>query len=268
LGEVLYRQFSAIPETDLEKRVALVEPLSQAYTGAAQLGAGEDAVGGVYRIGLVYQAMADGLGKAPEPAGLTADQKLQYRAQVEQQITPLKAQADEAFTTCLRKTRDLEVVSPYAAGCRLKGPVSEKPTAPSFPHVGLDNAKAQEYRLRLQHTPDDGEALLALGELYLAAGDVHRARLVLSRLLEVTEANSRAQSDLAVALWRLSEAQQANRVFRRALELDPTNDKARANLAAMLCSYGDVDGAKKELASLKTTPAPAFDVEGGYARCQ
>ncbi len=268
LGEVLYRQFLAISETDLEKRVALVEPLSQAYTGAAQLGAGEDAVGGVYRIGLVYQAMAEGLSKAPEPAGLTADQKIQYRTQVEQQATPLKTQSDEAFTTCLRKTRDLEVVSPYAAGCRAKGPVSEKAPSPSFPHATADNAKIQEFRLRLQHTPDDGEALLALGELYLASGDAHRARLVLSRLLEVTETNSRAQSDLGVALWRLGEVQTSNRVFRRALELDPTNDKARANLAAMLCSYGDVDGAKAELASLKSVPAPAFDVEGGYARCQ
>jgi tetratricopeptide (TPR) repeat protein len=268
LGEVLYRQFQAIPEADLEKRVALVEPLTQAYTGAAQLGAGEDAVGGVYRIGLVYQAMAEALTKVPEPAGLTAEQKTQFHAQVDQQALPLKNQAEEAFTTCLRKTRDLEVVSPYAAGCRTKAAVSEKAPIPSYPHGGLDNAKVQEFRLRLQHTPDDGEALLNLGELYLAAGDVHRARLVLNRLLEVTDTNSRAQSDLAVALWRLGEVQTANGVFRKALELDSGNDKARANLAAMYCLYGDVDGAKKEIASLKNPPQSAFDVEGSYTRCQ
>ena len=99
------------------------------------------------------------------------------------------------------------------------------------------------------------------------SGDAHHARLVFSRLLEVTETNARAQSDLGVALWRLGELQSANGAFRKALEIDPTYDKARANLGSMLCGEGDVDGAKETLQGMKQAPPPAFDVEGGYARC-
>jgi Flp pilus assembly protein TadD len=62
--------------------------------------------------------------------------------------------------------------------------------------------------------------------------------------------------------------QEANGAFRKALEIDPTYDKARANLGSMLCGEGDVDGAKETLQVMKQAPAPGFDVEGGYQRCQ
>ena len=105
MGESLFRQFSAIPDTELEKKVGLVDQLTQAYTGAAQLGTGEEAVGALYRIGLIYQAVASALEKTPIPPGLTAEQTSQVQAQIQQQAGPLKQQADEAFTTCLRKSR-------------------------------------------------------------------------------------------------------------------------------------------------------------------
>ena len=267
MGETLFRQFTAIPDTELEKKVGLVDQLTQAYTGAAQLGSGEEAVGALYRIGLIYQAVAGALEKTPMPAGLTAEQTAQVQTQIQQQAAPLKAQAEEAFTTCLRKSRDLQVVTPYAIGCRQKALIEEKLPAPSFPAGALDSTKLAEFRGRLAKTPDDGVALLGAGEADLAAGDAHHARLILSRLLEVTETNARAQSDLGVALWRLGELQSANGAFRKALEIDPTYDKARANLGSMLCGEGDVDGAKEILQGMKQAPASAFDVEGGYARC-
>ncbi len=267
MGEALFRQFSQIPDADLEKKVGLVEQLTQAYTGAAQLGTGDEAVGALYRIGLVYQAVAAALEHTAPPAGLPADQIAQFQAQVAQQATPLKQQADEAFTTCVRKARDLEVISPYVAGCRQKALVPDKLAGPSFPQGANDTSKISELKARLAKAPEDGTALLALGEAYLAGGDAHRARLTLARLLDVSEANARAQTDLGVALWRLGEVQAASAAFRKALEVDPTFDKARANLASMQCVSGDVDGAKETLQGLKAAPAAAFDVEGGYARC-
>ena len=267
MGEALFRQFSAIPDSELEKKVGLVDQIQQAYTGAAQLGSGEEAVGALYRIGLVFDAVAAALEKAPPPAGLSVDQNAQYQAQIQQQVAPLKQQANEAFTTCLRKSRDLQVVSAYTAGCRQKTLVQDKLTPPSFTSGTLDTSKISEMKGRLSRTPDDGVALLALGEAYLSGGDAHRARLTFARLLEVTETNARAQSALGVALWRLGEAQAANGAFRKALEIDPTYDKARANLGSMLCGSGDAEGAKEVLQGMKSSPPGSFDVEGGYVRC-
>src|SRR5581483_4060080 len=170
--------------------------------------------------------------KTPIPPGLTAEQNAQVQAQIQQQAGPLKSQADEAFTTCLRKSRDLQVVTPFAIGCRQKALVQERLPQPSFATGALDTAKVNEFKVRLAKTPDDGVALLGIGEAYLLSGDSHRARMTFSRLLEVTETNARAQSDLGVALWRLGELQAANGAFRKALEVDPTYDKARANLAS------------------------------------
>ncbi len=191
------------------------------------------------------------------------------QTQIQQQAGPLKQQADEAFTTCLRKSRDLQVITPFALGCRQKVLIEEKPGGPELPHRSTRHLQkvARVYRGRLAKTPDDGVALMGVGEAYLMAGDAHHARLVFSRLLEVTETNARAQSDLGVALWRLGELQSASGAFRKALEIDPTYDKARANLGSMLCGEGDVDSAKEVLQVMKQAPAPAFDVEGGFARC-
>ena len=267
LGEALFRQFNQIPDSDLEKKVGLVEQLTQAYTGAAQLGTGEEAVGALYRIGLVYQAVAAALEHTAPPAGLPADQLAQFQAQIQQQSAPLKQQADEAFTTCIRKGRDLEVISPYVAGCHQKVLIPDKLAAANFPPGALDTSKINDLKSRLAKAPEDGASLLTLGEAYLAGGDAHRARLTLARLLDVSEANARAQTDLGVALWRLGEVQAASGAFRKALEVDPTFDKARANLAAMQCGAGDVDGARETLQGLKTPPPASYDVEGGYSRC-
>ncbi len=268
LGEALWRQFSALGAGELEKKAQLVDPLTQAYTGAAQLGSGADAVGGLYRIGRVYSILADELSKTPEPTGLPADQRSAFRDQIEKQSAPLRAQADEAFTTCLRKARDLDIVSPFTVGCRTKGEVSVGPVAPGFASGAADPAKILELRQRLARNPNDVESLRALADAYLSAGDAAHARLVLSRILELSEGDAPAQAELGAALWRLGKVGEATASFHRALELDPSDAVAKADLAAMLCRMGDVEGAKAELAGLAAPPAPSFDVDGGYSRCR
>jgi cellulose synthase operon protein C len=268
LGEALYRQFASLPSEALEKKAGMVDSLTQAYTGAAQLGSGEDAVGGLYRIGMVYQNLADDLSKTAEPAGLTPDQKIQFRNQVDQQVAPLKAQAEEAFTTCLRKARDLDIVSPFTVGCHTKQPVDAATPQPSFASASVDTAKVQEYRLRLLKSPDDVEALRGLAEADLASGDARRARLVLARLLDLADSDPKAEAEMGVALWRLGEVSDASAAFHKALELDPDNGPARANLASMLCRYGDVEGARAKLQGAKQLPPPSFQVDSGYQRCQ
>ncbi|MHB8417149.1 MAG: tetratricopeptide repeat protein [Myxococcales bacterium] len=267
LGEALYRQFASLPSDALEKKAGMVETLTQAYTGAAQLGTGEDAVAGLYRIGMVYQSLANDLGKTAEPAGLSPDQKIAFRNQVDQQVAPLKQQAEEAFTTCLRKARDLDIVSPFTAGCRSHQAVEAVSPQPSFAGGAVDAAKVAEYRNRLMKSPEDVEALRGLAESDLAAGDARRARLVLARLLELAESDPKAEADMGVALWRLGEVADASAAFHKALEQDPDNGVAKADLASMLCRDGDVEGARQKLAGAKLPP-PSFNVDPGYLRCQ
>jgi tetratricopeptide (TPR) repeat protein len=217
---------------------------------------------------MVYQNLADDLSKTAEPAGLTPDQKIQFRNQVDQQVAPLKAQAEEAFTTCLRKARDLDIVSPFTVGCHTKQPVDAATPQPSFASASVDTAKVQEYRLRLLKSPDDVEALRGLAEADLASGDARRARLVLARLLDLADSDPKAEAEMGVALWRLGEVSDASAAFHKALELDPDNGPARANLASMLCRYGDVEGARAKLQGAKQLPPPSFQVDSGYQRCQ
>ena len=46
------------------------------------------------------------------------------------------------------------------------------------------------------------------------------------------------------------------------------NDKARANLAALRCRYGDQDGARKELASVKNGALAGADVDPEWRTCR
>jgi cellulose synthase operon protein C len=186
---------------------------------------------------------------------------------VDQQVAPLKQQADEAFTTCLRKARDLDIVSPFTAGCRSKQPVEVVTLQPSFSGGAVDSGRAAEYRNRLLKSPEDVEALRGLAEAELATGDARQARLVLARLLELAESDPRAEADMGVALWRLGDVPEASAAFHKAIEQDPDNGVAKANLASMLCRYGDVEGARAKVQGAKLPP-PSFTVDPGYLRCQ
>ncbi len=101
----------------------------------------------------------------------------------------------------------------------------------------------------------------------MEAGDLRRARLVFSRLLEVDENQPVAHATLGLLLVKLGEPQLAMGAYKRALELDGRDEKTRANAAALMCKYGDVEGAKKELARVKSTPSGP-DVDPDYMRCR
>jgi Flp pilus assembly protein TadD len=183
-------------------------------------------------------------------------------------VAPLKAQAEEAFTTCLRKARDLDIVSPFTAGCHSKQAVEAATPQPSFGSAAVDQGKVQEYRQRLLKSPEDVEALRGLADADLATGDARRARLVLARLLELADSDPKAEAEMGVALWRLGEVSDASAAFHKALELDPDNGVAKADLASMLCRDGDVEGARAKLQGVKQLPPPSFQVDTGYQRCQ
>jgi Flp pilus assembly protein TadD len=60
----------------------------------------------------------------------------------------------------------------------------------------------------------------------------------------------------------------ARAAFAKALEADPGYDKAHANLAALRCRYGDVEGARKELAQVKDQNLRGSDVDPEWRACK
>ena len=210
-GEAQFRQFKEVGPEELEKKAGMLQGLQQAYTSAAQLG-GDWAVAGLFRLGQALSLLSEALTHMKEPPGLNEKQKGEFRVAIEQQATPLRTQADEVFSTCVKKARELEVYSPYALGCATKQDVNDKPQAVEL-RADLDPARVKTFRDLLARQPNDASALDGLGRAYLEAGDLRRARLVYARLLEVDENRAASHATLGFLLSRMGEPEQARQAY-------------------------------------------------------
>jgi len=264
-GESVFKQFQAVGPAEIERKANALQVLQQAYTSAAQMG-GDWAIAGMYRLGQALLELAKALETMPEPPGLSAAESAQLKATLQQQAKELKAGADEALDACVKKARELEVYTPFALGCVTRQDVDPRlPVPPAQP--ALDGARLKGFRDALAKNASDVEALEGLGRAYLDAGDLRRARLVFGRMVEVDENRAVGHSSLGHILVRMGELELGKQALQRALELDARDDVARANLAALKCRYGDPDGAKADLAKLKSSPSgPGVDAD--WARCR
>ena len=95
------------------------------------------------------------------------------------------------------------------------------------------------------------------------------AQLALSRATELGETRDRRpRTALGVALLYQGEPMAARAAYGKAIDADPGYEKARANLAALRCRYGDQDGARKELASVKNGTLAGGDVDPEWRSCR
>ena len=95
--------------------------------------------------------------------------------------------------------------------------------------------------------PDDLEASLTLGQIYLGERQPERAVDLLQRVVEHTSGNRVVYSMLGEALVRSGRSAEAEGVFERLLSLDPTSRPVRLGLAAMKSERGDHEGALQAL---------------------
>ncbi|MBS2031326.1 MAG: tetratricopeptide repeat protein [Deltaproteobacteria bacterium] len=267
LGEALYKDFSAIPASDLERKAGSVGGLEQAYTAAARMGTGTFAVGGLYRLGMAYQTLAQDIMKTPVPAGADPAQVKQL---LEQQAQQLQGKADEMFGACVRKARDLEVYNDFATGCANKSVVAEKSGSGEAPVASgtADPGKVAALREAIAKNPNDTQALDDLGATYLAAGDGRRARLTFARDSEVDGTRAVPLVGIGMALIKLGQATDAHDAFAKAIDLDPNSDLAHADMAALRCRFGDVEGAKAELGKIHATPDATPLLDADWQRCK
>ncbi|MBI5544005.1 MAG: hypothetical protein HY901_08970, partial [Deltaproteobacteria bacterium] len=262
-GEAVFRQFREAAEID--KKAPMLELLQQAYTSAAQMG-GDWAIAGMFRLGQSLSMLAEGLLTMPDPPGLTEKQKVEVRQALAKQSEELRKGAEEAFDTCVKKARELEVYTPFALGCHTHKDINPKlPVPPGVAALSADRLKA--FRAALEKNNADTVALEGMGRAYLEAGDLRRARLVYGRLLEVDENRGAGHGALGFILSRLGEPDLARIALRKAIDLDGRDEKAHANLAALMCRWGEVQGAKEELARVKSTLSGP-DVDPEYDACR
>ena len=266
LGELLYRNFKAIPADQIDQKVAALQQLQGVYNQAASMGSSEWAVASLWKLGLSLQSLADAVEQTPVPAGLSAADAQQFKSAVKQQVQPIKEQADEAFKTCLARASQLEVYAPAVLGCRSRSETARSPLpAPPAPgNLPTGFAELQKKAETLQ----DAASLEALGLAYLEAKQIPLAQLSLARATELGENRAVAQNGLGVALLYQGEPMAARAAYGKAIDADPGNEKARANLAALRCRYGDQDGARKELASVKSATLGGADVDPEWRSCR
>ncbi len=265
VGDILYRQFKAIPGDKIEDKVAALQQLQGVFQQAASMGSAEWAVASLWRIGNGLQHIADTVEATPAPAGLKPAEIEQFRAAVKGQVDPLKANADSAFETCISRAESLEVFSAAAIGCRKKVDEAQSPLKgpPAERQVNVEElAKKAE-------TTQNAADFEALGLAYLGAGQINNAILNLNRAIEIEDARASAHSALGFAFLLNGDSAAARGEYGRALEADPTFDKARANLAGLKCRYLDVEGAKREAAVVKDAAAvTGADVDPEWRSCK
>ena len=259
-GDAIFRQFQAVGPEQIDKKAGMLQKLQEAYTASAQLGRAW-AIAGMFRLGRALELLADSLDSMPEPPGLKERERAELKNALAKQSKELRQGSSEAFETCVKKARELDIFTPFTYGCIDPRIAMPAPTAP----LGPDRVKV--FRDALARNATDAVALEGLGQAYLQAGDMRRARLTFGRLIEVDENRASGHGALGFVLLRLGELELAASALKRALEIDSRDEKARANLASLMCKFGDRDSAKAELKRLRGNPAGP-DVDPGYMACR
>lgn len=265
VGDMLYRQFKAIPNDKIEEKVAALTQLQGVFQQAASMGSAEWAVASLWRIGNGLQHIADAVDATPAPAGLKPAEIEQFRAAVKGQVDPLKANAENAFSTCVSRAESLEVFSAAAIGCRKRVDEAQSPLRAPPPEKPVNVEELQKKAETTQNAAD----FEALGIAYLGANKINDAILNLNRAIELEDNRASAHSALGYAFLLNQDAPSARGEYGRALEADPTWDKARANLAGLKCRFLDVEGAKREAAVVKDASATTGpDVDPEWRSCK
>jgi tetratricopeptide (TPR) repeat protein len=80
---------------------------------------------------------------------------------------------------------------------------------------GVQGEAVQHFERAVQLQPQHAMALAGLGEQYLQAGQIEKARTVLEKSVALDDSNAKAQYDLALVLSKVGETQEAKQHMER-----------------------------------------------------
>ncbi len=116
-----YQAYVAVPLSgsedtmakNLVRKLQAVDDLQKRYTQVLALGQGEYGIAALYRIGAVFQHMAQAIFATPCPKRLDEDQCGIYQAALQEKAFPLEEKAIEAYDKALAKAYELGLYNPW-----------------------------------------------------------------------------------------------------------------------------------------------------------
>lgn len=90
-----------------------VDSLQQGYVEVLSSGSGEYGVAALYRVGRLYQDLAENLSESTCPGRLTDEQCMVYEAELLEQARPLEEKAAEAFNKAVTKGYELRLYNDW-----------------------------------------------------------------------------------------------------------------------------------------------------------
>jgi hypothetical protein len=119
-AEPLFEQYRRIDfartrtvQADLAKKRASLKALEQAYVAVVSTGDGRTGIAALTRIGEAYADFAAKIRQAPTPKELSAEDRAQYRDQLEQLAAPLEQRALDTLQKGLAKAYELGIYTDW-----------------------------------------------------------------------------------------------------------------------------------------------------------
>ncbi|MCC6746251.1 MAG: tetratricopeptide repeat protein [Deltaproteobacteria bacterium] len=259
-AEIAYKVFEKVQLSSdlsqlgpsLQSKIGHLTQTRNLYRAVVQMGSGVWSVAALGRLANVEAMAAASLRNLQLPAGLPAEAANQVRTALASQAAPLESEAKEAIRQCAATAKKLKVMSLAAKACLSgKAPAGDPQAGLELPTVNLVEPQgAAPLQRALAANPKDFDATVKLGKLYLAAGNLHMARLILGKALELRE-TAELENYVGVATARLGEHQAAFELFAKALKEDSGFARARLNRASLLAKFGYRSEAQAEAAKAR-----------------
>jgi tetratricopeptide (TPR) repeat protein len=260
LAEITYGDFKGISgQGDLAGTIDAnakgLAAVDRAYKPVIEAGEAPWAMFGVARLADANAKFAAVLRGLEPPAGLPAQDQKTLKAALDAQAAEAEKRSSELKAVCVKQAKKSEIFSEATKSCLLDQPLPE--TIPMYPQVrrGTEPAGAPAIRQALLKNAKDTTALTKLAELYLGAGDIASALLILERAEPLGGRKAPIKNLLGLTMQQLGEPQEAGDAFKETVVLEPNDPQWHLNLAAQYAAFGYNDRAKAELK--KAGPVPA-----------
>ncbi len=223
----------------VQTKMQLIQTIDQFFAGVVEMKDPEWAIASLYRLSEVYNDFGDFLASAPVPPDLTAEQKQQYQQMIKQQVDGQKAQAKQYLDACKQTVLSKKIFGKYAMAC-VTGSLSATAEQTTRRRTSkLTGERADKLKAKLLKNPTNLETLDELAMLAIEAGDLHYARLILSKALEVDANHAASLNLMGVVEQNFGADQDAYDYYRKSTESDRTNVPARLNMAGLFIKYKD-----------------------------
>jgi tetratricopeptide (TPR) repeat protein/Flp pilus assembly protein TadD len=256
LGEIAYVDFKAAAGAkggelaeNVDRNVKALAAVDRAFKPVIESGDARWAMAGLARVADANLKFATNLRELELPANLSEADKQALKGALEAQAATAEKRGAELRGACAKQAKKAEIFSEAAKSCLLGQPLAD--TITMYRDVRAttsgEPAGAATFQKALLKNSRDVDAMAKLSELYLAAGDVGVALLLLERAEQVGTHRGAVQNLLGLTRYQLDDAQGAAEAFKAAVAAEPSDPHWHLNLAAHCAAFGHTDRARIEL---------------------